>query len=95
MHTYILTRGIERFTRRFVEDLSDIYFTRTNNKTGKVIGKIGVGVREVKIFEVVYPKGGKKALKGIMEKIGQRHKWMAYKILGHKKDKFIKGVEFL
>ncbi len=95
MHTYITTRGVGRFTRRLIEDLEDVYFNFINKDTGKKKGMVSVGVREIRVWEVVHPKGSKKVLKEKLKELSTRHKWCAVKVWGSKRDKFVKGLEFL
>ena len=56
---------------------------------------IGLGVREIRMFELVYPKGGTKVLKEKVKMIQKRHPWVSIAFGPSKRDKFVDGVEFL
>jgi len=88
-----MLRGINRYLRRVVEDLSDVFsnFKGKNNKEVKVM----LGVREIKIYEIVYPKPANKVIKEKIKEIVARHKHVGITFLGTKRDKFFRGVEFL
>ena len=94
MHLYFFTRGSRRGTRRFIEEVEDIYLNLKNKITGKKEGAVQVIPREMRAWECVFPVTEKKRIKElIMEKT--RGKWCAVHFGPFKKDKFIKGVEQL
>jgi len=96
MHRYIVLRGVERFTRRALEDLSDLYFNFRNKKTKKLIGAMQIGIREVRTFEIIYPATEKEGIKKLIKDIVLKHKHVAIHFLPFtKKDKYVNGVEFL
>jgi hypothetical protein len=95
MHLYFVTRGSPKLTRRFIEDLQDIYFNFKNKITGKKIGAVQLMPREVKTFECVFPETSKKEIKKRIKEVAAKHEWVAVHFGPFKKDKFIDGVERL
>jgi hypothetical protein len=95
MHLYFVTRGAPRLTRRFLEDLQDVYLDFKNKITGKKIGAVQLMPREVRTFECVFPATAKKDIKKIIKEVAAKHEWVAVHFGPFKKDKFIDGKEFL
>lgn len=99
MHLYFVTRGVPKYTRRFSEEVRKKYFDFKNKITGKQIGAIQVGLREVKTWELVFPETEKKNIKPfIMEQLSKKDGGSGHvgiHFIKFKKDKFIDGVEQL
>ncbi len=93
MHLYFVTRGSKRLTRRFIEELEDVYVDMKNKITGKHIGAMQVMPREIKSWECVFPATAKKEIKEIV-RIKAKDK-VSVHFGPFKKDKFFNGVEFL
>ena len=69
----MLLRGSPNLMRRIIEDLQLIYFDYKNEKTGKHIGALQLMPREIKTFELAFPKTAKKELKAAVEKVFAKH----------------------
>ena len=83
MHLYFITRGSRRFTRRFIEELEDIYLNFKNKKTGEKIGAVQLIPREVKTWECIFPATAKKEIKKLRSeerRVGKecRSRWSPY-----------------
>ena len=93
MHLYFLTRGSKRLTRRFIEELEDVYLNFKNKITGKKIGVVQVMPREIRQWECVFPEDAKDRIKDIIKERAGR--LVTVHFGPFKKDKFKKGEELL
>ena len=95
MHLYLVTRGTRRYTRRVIEELEDIYFNFVNKITGKKLGAMQFGVREVRTWELVFPETEKKDIKKMIKAVTSKHNNVALHFGPFKKDKYKDGIEQL
>lgn len=93
MHLYFITRGSKRRTRRFVEELEDVYLNFKNKITGKKIGAVQICPREIKSWECVFPATEKGRIKDIIKE--KASKLVTVHFGPFKKDKFKNGEEML
>lgn len=73
MHLYLIARGVPRELRRFQEDLELARVAVNDGDT------LGVGVREVKLYEVAVPKQAMGALLGYIGNDQDLGKWTKFK----------------
>ena len=75
MHIYFIGRGISKWLRRFEEDILTQYATMPDGS------QLQLGLREVRLYELAFPKEAEQSVTNLLGNSQDMGKWNKYKNL--------------